>query len=549
MIVRADTPGGRTFHALIPLSVVSADMAPTLALSRNPALSDDLPMDRLRLRPIAGLRQPFHVFVKNPSDRSWSVIVEVLEGDKVVGSSGAKPLTIDAHSSIKVPDFGGPAPKPGAELPEPAAPLRLRLSDASRTVLDEQPLRAAIAAPADYLEATRVEFVPDAPGQPNRLTVDLRALPALAGPPCPVELVLPIDKELFPSLRELPRSGKLVGELAPGKSELTLYAEGITLDPGEDTEGSFYLNVNGVRRALWFRSRFPQIGGPQRAAESRRPRVRFVASPRVEPNKLGAARRRLPGQRRPGRLRAGRPPGPGPRRADRRRPDVERPAKRRHLGFDPRGEGGALLFEASIEDQVWNPAIPGLVGPHRLQARLLDATRRNELAAFETELILDDQPPSGMLVEVPAQIMRGKSLAVRASVVPPPSKIKDVSFIFGPKADFEKAVTEDRTVKARGNPQGRDWSATLPVAKDAPAKLVVTARFTSGVGLTAFQVRRSRRDRPAQCRGDEAGRTQKGDHQRDREGRGPAPARPEGLPLRSHGPGRQEPPRGLDGHR
>ncbi len=286
LIVRAYTPGGRTFHALIPLSIVSADMAPTLALSRNPALSDDLPMDRLRLRPIAGLRQPFHVFVKNPSDRSWSVIVEVLEGDKVVGSSGAKPLPVEAHSSIKVPDFGGPAPKPGAELPEPAAPLRLRLSDATRTMLDEQTLRAEIAAPVDYLEATRVEFVPDAAGQPNRLTVALRALPALAGPPCPVELVLPIDKELFPSLRELPRSGKLVGELAPGKSALTLSAEGITLDPGEDTEGSFYLNVNGVRRALWFRSRFPQIGGPQRAAESRRPRVRFVANPRVEPNKL-----------------------------------------------------------------------------------------------------------------------------------------------------------------------------------------------------------------------------------------------------------------------
>src|SRR5258708_5958282 len=83
-----------------------------------------------------------------------------------------------------------PPPKAGAKLPDPAA-LRLRLSDASRTMLDEQPLRAAIAAPDDYLEATRVEFVPDAAGQPNRLAVTLRALPALAGPPCPVELVLP----------------------------------------------------------------------------------------------------------------------------------------------------------------------------------------------------------------------------------------------------------------------------------------------------------------------------------------------------------------------
>ena len=63
-----------------------------------------------------------------------------------------------------------------------------------------------------------------------------------------------------------------------------------------------------------------------------------------------------------------------------------------------------------------------------------------------------------------------------------------MALIFGPKADFEKAVAENRTIKARtGDPEGRDWSATLPVPADAPAKLVVTARFTTGVGLTAFK--------------------------------------------------------------
>ena len=82
LIVRARMTNGRTYHALVPLSIVSTGMVPVLALSRNPTQCDDLPMDRLRIRP-NGLRQPFYVFVRNPSDRAWDVLVEVLEGDTV----------------------------------------------------------------------------------------------------------------------------------------------------------------------------------------------------------------------------------------------------------------------------------------------------------------------------------------------------------------------------------------------------------------------------------------------------------------------------------
>ena len=195
LIVRAHMPDGRTYHGLVPLSIVSAGMAPRLALSRSPDECEDLPMDRIRLRPIAGLRQPFHVFVKNPTDRPWGVIVEILEGDKVLGSSGAKPLAVAAHPSppMPVPGFGPPASKPGVELRELAGPLRLRLSDAT-TATCWTSNRSARPSPSPRLHrGDPVEFAPASPGQPNRLTVVLRALPELAGPPCPVELVLPMD--------------------------------------------------------------------------------------------------------------------------------------------------------------------------------------------------------------------------------------------------------------------------------------------------------------------------------------------------------------------
>ena len=165
------------------------------------------------------------------------------------------------------------------------------------------------------------------------------------------------------------------------------------------------------------------------------------------------------------------------------------PAKRRHLGFDPGGEEGALLFEASIDDQLVPIPVPGVVGPRQLQARLLDKTGRKVLDSYQIEMILDDQLPRALALKLPERIARGsKELLVHASVTPPPSRITEVALSFGPKADFEKAVAENRTFRARtGDPEGRDWSATLPVPADAPAKLVVTARFTTGVGLTAFK--------------------------------------------------------------
>ncbi len=147
-----------------------------------------------------------------------------------------------------------------------------------------------------------------------------------------------------------------------------------------------------------------------------------------------------------------------------------------------------MLFEASVKDWVREWSVPGLLGRRTLQARLLDNSERNDLDLFETEVVFDDQLPRSISVEVPDRIVRGtKELAVRTSVTPPPSGIKEVAFIFGPKADFEKAVAENRTLKAQtSDPGGHDWTATLPVPADAPAKLVVTARFTTGVGLTAL---------------------------------------------------------------
>jgi hypothetical protein len=484
LLVIAHTPDERTYHALIPLNIVSSGTVPTLAFSRSPDECDDLPMDRLRLRPIAG-KQPFYVFVKNPTDRNWDVLVEILEGDKGVGSSGPKPLAIPAGSSpVRVPGFGTPPPRPDLALREPAGAIRLRLKDNTKgTVLDERPLLPVIAAPRDSIDVTRVGFTPAAPERPNRLTVVLRARPELTGPPCPVELVLP-------TLRKPPKDGLRLGTIEPGKPTLTLFAEEFALDTTDDGQAPFYLNIDGVKRVICFHCRFPEIGGPQQPTEFQDAQVSLVPTYLVAPGKDPRLRVEFEvdnaptGARLAFRL--------GRSQAGQFQDDLKPwsvPAKKRRIGFDPGGEGGALLFEATLKDWDQDWQVAGILGRRTLQAQLLDETERNPLCRpFETEFTFDDQLPSDMSIQLSERITRGKNVPVRASATPTVSGIKDVAIIFGPKDDFDKAVTENRAFPARTeDPQRREWSATLPVPKDAPAKLVVTARFKTGVGLTAFQ--------------------------------------------------------------
>jgi hypothetical protein len=61
------------------------------------------------------------------------------------------------------------------------------------------------------------------------------------------------------------------------------------------------------------------------------------------------------------------------------------------------------------------------------------------------DLILDDQKPGNLGLEVQERIEKGtRTLPVKATVSPPPSGIKEVAFIYGPKADFDKAAAAHR---------------------------------------------------------------------------------------------------------
>ena len=493
-IVQASLPGGRAFHLLVPIDIVPVDALPRLTLRTDPAQVQDISVDPLRLRTLPD-KQPFFVVVRNPSQVDRKVIVEIMAGDSVIASSADKdkpPLEAKAGSTVVVPGFGEPTGKPNEPLPEAPQNLSLRLRDAaSGQEYERLNLRPVIASPLEYIEMVRSQFVPPRPGATNRLEVTLRSLPQMTGPPCRVTLDIPADLELFPGYVE-PPSGKLEGVVEPGGRLLELTAENIKLKPTARDEGKFSLSVDGIARALWYQTRFILEGQTQRVQQVRDKRVRFQPELVVKPDKPAKLVVRF-------KIDNGPPDASlvfrlghfedGVFKTDLE--DWRERAQFRHIGFDPKGKGGALLFEASVNDWSKEFAVPGLRGPKILHAFLLDARGREQLDTWGMQLVFDDVPPQNpQIIDLPKEIEpTATRLTARATVKPPESKIKDVSFLVNPGArgDFAKAEAANKLIPGKVSTADPDtWEAIIPVPKDASGKLVVSVRFTSGVGLTGF---------------------------------------------------------------
>ena len=245
----------------------------------------------------------------NPSQTtSREVIVDIMAGDKVIATSGDKPLSLPQRSTIPVPSFGsttaakeGQPPKEGQPLEDAPAGLKIRLRDGKPSGQEFAVLKLAptIAMPEKYVAVTSAQFRPEGPNGENQLKVNLRAMPTMTGPPCHVELVFPKDKELFPSLQGVPQ-GKLSDMLEVGR-DVTLTANAIKLGLGGTESGVFQLNIDGIQRAMWYRANFPQVGGVQTAKEEiTPPRVRFTTERIVKPNQPAQLRVSLPGGQGPG---------------------------------------------------------------------------------------------------------------------------------------------------------------------------------------------------------------------------------------------------------
>jgi serine/threonine protein kinase len=484
------TDGGIVFK---PMSAKDENLRPSLVLMSDSTQPDLVPFGRLPLRTIPH-RQKYFVSVRNPSQVDHDVIVEIVAGSNVIATSGNKPLPAPLLRETPVPAFvskvGAQALKDTDPLPEAPTGLKLRLRNATdQKVFDEQPLEPVIATPLEYLEVRPPPtFKPARPGEPSLLEVSLRSLPQMLGPASKIKLTIPPNKDLFSDLLE--SQGTQEGVLEPGGKVLKLNAKGIKLDPSASTEdGLFYLTIDGLERVLWYKTQFVAEGVTRIATRHDEPRVRFEATRVVkkdQPAKLVVA------------FTVDNAPANafldfhlvqamgGESTDDWTR--FREIAKLQHIGFDHAGPDGALQFEASVGD--WTREFPtrGLRGPMKLRANLFDPRSRKVFDTWETDLVLDDVPPNNAIIETAARVPQVTThLLVKATVTPPASGIAEVEFIVGLKRDFAKPDVVAKAVK--GKRTGSDdstWEGILPLSKDATGKIVVTARFTSGVGLTTL---------------------------------------------------------------
>ena len=486
----------RSEYLLLPVYITAESARLRLVLSDSAAEVNPLPFD-LKLRTLPG-RQKFFLHVKNPTETPKNLLVRVISATSPDPASevvlNEAKVTAAPSRTTPVTTFTAPAIKPTDPLGALPPGLKVRLIDAdSNAVLDEAALQPSIALALNTIRVMKAQFVPSKPGEPNRLNVSLRAQPELIGAPCPVALDVSRDANLFLSLLAPPK-GRLVGEIEPA-GEVTIYAEALALDPSAPADGLFAVDVDNQKRALWFKSKFPIVGGPQLAQIDTRPRVRFNASPNVkadQPARLDVdflvdnAPDNATLEFRLGRFEGG---------------DIidditpwTKPPKQSRIGFDARGEAGALIFEASLTD--WSPSLltAGIRGERRLQARLIDADGRTVLDSVQKSMVLDDLKPQEVaLGPIPSQVPKGTaSLPVSAVSVVPASSVKEMTFFLGKSADYDKALAAGAI--AKGKPSTGDpstWTADLMIPPTAVNPLFISVRVVSGVDLVAFATEES----------------------------------------------------------
>jgi hypothetical protein len=315
----------------------------------------------LRLRPITR-PQDYYLYVRNPTTKPRNVIVQLrVNGETPQGGETKVTLPPERLSRITFPPPPAPAAPAGGgatpakpqvaptgppELAEMTGPLQIRVLDADNrdVVLEEKWFPAGVASPREYVQVRDISFIPPSTnGGKNRLSMTLSLD---RDPGCSAELVLPPDR--IPGLLEV-KGGNRSGEIAKAGGQLTLYAEDLVLDDGSDEDGYAYLNIDRCARAFVFRTTFARRGEPTTPREDILPAVRVKAPSfvktgdplavvvEVDNAPAGATMELAIGTFQGGQFKA---------ESTRDLPT----ARHTRIGFNPSGEGGALLFDAMIRD-------------------------------------------------------------------------------------------------------------------------------------------------------------------------------------------------------
>jgi len=480
-LVRARV-GGRDFHQAVAVELQLASRRIQILLSTDPKAPTAPQLD-LGLRAIKD-RQPYYLYLRNPTSEPREVQVELTAGGQAV--PGNPPQLTVAPGAIDRVSFAPGSIKAEVPLPELAGPLQILLRSAAdkKTILGQATVGVRVAAPAEYVRVSHVEYAPASAGRPsdNRLSVVLRSGTEIAGPPAVAQLILPPDQ--IPGFLGM-GDGTLRSVLPADGSLVTLFVKNLRRTPGADRAGTFYVQVDSYPRGIAFRATFPRDGQPTFPLEDTRPVLRLRAARSTPATATFPVRAEVDN------------PGPGfslevvlgRSRAGAFEPEAVRrfaTAQHRRIGFSPGGPDGALLFEAAVDDWSTTLDLSGIEGSRILRARLLDEGG-NEIQTVSQSLLIDNSQPTGPgFVDLPPQARRGTKLTVKATARATDSGIGTVLFFVGrPPAAGGPLPATVATTPGNADGDGLIWSAELPLP-DLKGPTDLGAQFVSGAGQTSY---------------------------------------------------------------
>jgi hypothetical protein len=471
------------FTSVLPVAI-PADTEPFWVIVGETSAG---PSDRLLVRPGTG-PTPLPIRVRNPTRSARAIAVELKVGD--TGSPIlSKKQSIDA-GGVQPVSFA-PGPLPQGALPSLTRPLRFRVLDADHpgVILGEQSIGARLLHSTSYVHIEEVLYTPPSivAGDPNRLAVRLNARPGIAGPPCPVELVLRAGQiPGFLSAEE----GLFRVELPVDGKEMKLFADRLRFEEGAAGPGTIELNIDGVQRAQTFHIRFNRDGSPSLGERSIEPTLRIRAPKFVrtgEPLAVVAVVDNAADDSSV-ELSLG-PADDGPFQPILVR-NLDGPRHGR-VGFLPAGPDGTPLVEASLQD--WSIDFPttSIQGTYDVRARVRDA-QGHALLTASTRVIIDDTPPRWVkIARLPKEARRGTPVEVRAAAQMPLSGIREVVFFIGKPTLDGKLPPGAATALGKLLPNGTlTWSGALLLPADHKGPIDLSVQVVSNVGLSTFDTGR-----------------------------------------------------------
>lgn len=451
-------------------------------LVKEGADGPELPATALRVRP-NGKPAAFTFLLVNPTAVPQTVAVKLESPERVIAT-----LTLEPKKSVPLvfpaPPPAVPAVPPPPMLPPPAAPIdapesfRIQLLDVkTMTELQSFAVPVKVLEPSEALIVREAVFRGGGDGKPAELSVILAERESFRGGPMPVAMAFPTDRN--PGL--IVPDGKLSGALESGGAAVRLYATNPTFDRGKGGRVTLTTAADGVERAFVLTGDIGSDAGVVRLQPVTTPRVKVVTDDfatgldplptrfEVENTPPGATLE----------IDIGLPAGADFKRDYRL--DTRPPARKRTttLAFDPKGP---LSLAATITDTEVALPVDRLVGERVVRARVLDANGK-EIAAATRRVIFDGDPPRNLkFIDPPARAKAAMPLAVRVTVDPPVSGVKEVNVFLGKPA---KNAPPSGAMLIPAKPDGDGWTATVPLGA-GPVPADITAQVVSGSGKTAF---------------------------------------------------------------